>query len=236
MPHENQAQATTQQRKRSHEYIWTRAINYIKSEMQERRAQRQKENPTEQSARITANATRWIAFFSFALAACAVYQFIILGRQLTVMREDERAWVVLKGVGPKPELDKPWEVWAILTNTGKSPANNLRVSCRLDPVHGETEFLPEPAYETSTLLAPKAETHCSLNPLAIPTFTQEVQNLLTRREKTIYVHGTTVYDDIFRQTHWFIFCRAMNPNGIEWGSCKEHPDDTGDGHRSPSEH
>ena len=53
------------------------------------------------------------------------------------MQLDQRAWVVMRGVGPAPELDKPWELHVLFTNTGKTPGKYLQLSCSAEA--GENE-------------------------------------------------------------------------------------------------
>jgi hypothetical protein len=63
-----------------------RFIGYIKRKVQERRAKKQQETPTEKAARRTAVATVWIAFFTFVSIAVSGGTLWVLKRQLTEIR------------------------------------------------------------------------------------------------------------------------------------------------------
>ena len=66
---------------------WIRLISYAKRKMDERTAKKQKEPPTDKAARVTANATIWIAFFTFVSVAVSVGTFLILKSQLKEMHD-----------------------------------------------------------------------------------------------------------------------------------------------------
>jgi hypothetical protein len=57
------------------------------------------------------------------------------------MRQDQRAWVVLRGVGGRPELDKPWTIQVVFTNTGKTPAKRVLTSCNIEPAISEDNLI-----------------------------------------------------------------------------------------------
>jgi hypothetical protein len=62
-------------------------ISYVKRKMDERKAKRQKESPTDRAARVTANATAWIAFFTLVSVGVSVGTFLILRQQLSEMHD-----------------------------------------------------------------------------------------------------------------------------------------------------
>jgi len=64
-----------------------RLIRYVKRKIDERAAKKQKEPPTDRAARVSANATVWIAFFTFASVAVSVGTFLILRSQLKEMHD-----------------------------------------------------------------------------------------------------------------------------------------------------
>jgi hypothetical protein len=64
---------------------WQRLVGYIKTKMDERRAKKEKENPTDRAAHVTASATKWMAVFTFILAISSGLTLCILHNQLTEM-------------------------------------------------------------------------------------------------------------------------------------------------------
>lgn len=154
-------------------------------------------------------------------------------------RLDQRAWVVWKGVEGTPELDKTWVVKTYFTNSGKTPAKNVRVNCALIPAKEESELdfnrtaqsEPKP-----TIIAPNdPTTYCPLNPLTIEKVTKDVLNIFASREKILFAYGFVTYNDIFGKEHWLTFCHAMEPDGKAWDACQGH-NDTGDGKQPKWQH
>jgi hypothetical protein len=66
---------------------WVRFVGYIKRKIDERTAKKQKEPPVDRAARVTANATLWIAIFTFVSVAVSVGTFLILKSQLKEMHD-----------------------------------------------------------------------------------------------------------------------------------------------------
>jgi hypothetical protein len=160
-----------------------------------------------------------------------------IGATQSAMRLDQRAWVVWKAISGVPTLDKPWRIDTYLTNTGKTPAKNVKVFCRAQPATDETKVnFGAAVFETrATLIAPNDfNTFCSLNPMTIPKVTQEVLDTFSTKTKVEFVYGFVTYDDIFGQKHWLSFCRSMEPDGQAWNACSTH-NDTGEG-KPPKEH
>jgi hypothetical protein len=87
--------------------------------------------------------TDWlIAIFTFPLVLVAIYQYIILDGQLDVMRKDQRAWVSIGGnrnvtftVDPMLTTHIPLTI----TNTGKTPAINVRADIYVEIVPNGAE-------------------------------------------------------------------------------------------------
>jgi len=65
--------------------VWL--VRYVKRKLDERKAEKQKETPTDRAARITANATFWIAVFTFVSVGVSVGTFLILRKQLNEMHD-----------------------------------------------------------------------------------------------------------------------------------------------------
>lgn len=147
------------------------------------------------------------------------------------MRQDQRAWVVWKAIEGKPELDKPWTLKTYFTNSGKTPAKNVKVNCIVDHAKDESALdFNKIAPETRpAIIAPNdPTTYCELNPLKIDKVNQEVLNIFSSKQEIIFFYGFVTYDDIFRREHWLTFCHAMEPDGKAWDTCHVY-NDTGDG-------
>jgi hypothetical protein len=150
------------------------------------------------------------------------------------MRLDQRAWLVLKGIGPSPELDKPWSLKVIFDNPGKTPAKKVALTCGVQVAADEVgiNWKHPPTYHEVILIAPNDPHYCTLQPMTVPKVTQAVLDDLSKPGVRLYVVGTAVYQDIFEKWHWLTFCRWMHPDGKEWDSCT-NGGDTGDGKIPP---
>jgi hypothetical protein len=158
-----------------------------------------------------------------------------LSADIDQFRLDQRAWMAVRGIGPAPEVGKVWNPEVVFTNTGKTPAVNMRISCLFD-VSPENRFSKEQPYGIGSLVPPNDIYSCKLSGNRTGTvITQDALKALTSGSVTVHIHGSMVYEDIFGETHWLKFCRTMDPDGTVWGQCKYHKEQTGDGYRPPSE-
>jgi hypothetical protein len=66
---------------------WVRFIRYAKRKMDERTAKKRYETPTDKAARVTSNATVWIAAFTFVSLVVSSSTFVILRSQLKEMHD-----------------------------------------------------------------------------------------------------------------------------------------------------
>jgi hypothetical protein len=108
-----------------------RSIRYIVGTFYERPPDDGKEHPQERSARVTANATRWIAYFTIVLAVAASLQWCESRKQLIAIHADQRPYMGLLNVQDIPRFNATsgqvtWN-WAY-TNYGKSAAIDLKFS------------------------------------------------------------------------------------------------------------
>jgi hypothetical protein len=147
---------------------------------------------------------------------------------------DQRAWIVVKGIEGVPQLDQPWELHEWFTNTGKTPAKNVKLSCNIIPVANVDDItfkqlaaLPE----QPTLIAPNAQSYCLLQPMKVPKVTQDILDAL--KQKPLVSYGSVTYEDVFHGKHWLTYCEIMNTDGKSWNDCKSH-NDTGDGEPPPN--
>jgi len=155
-----------------------------------------------------------------------------LDASIAASKLDQRAWVVVKGVDGIPQLDQPWELHIVFTNTGRTPAKDVRMSCNTENRQKLSDFLfkKAPLGNQPTLIVPNQEPFCTLTlttPVT-PKITQDILNRLTAKTLIVSVFGTATYDDIFGHRHWLTFCRIMHPDGKAWDDC-EKGNDTGDG-------
>ena len=72
------------------------------------------------------NPNRIMALFTVVIAGVATIQACIYSSQLNEMRIDQRAWLGVKFVPTQPAVDSPFTWPLIITNTGKTPAKNIR--------------------------------------------------------------------------------------------------------------
>lgn len=151
---------------------------------------------------------------------------------------DQRAWVVVKDPVARIELDQPGEVSVSFTNTGKTPAKNLRLSCnhiiRLSedvPVAKGIDLGPP------GMLVPNGYAFCGPIQLRLlPSGTKVTPphlETVKRKEAFIFLYGSVTYEDVFSGHHWMTFCFVLNPDASSWHTCNGH-NDTGDGDRPPS--
>jgi hypothetical protein len=178
--------------------------------------------------------TDWcITAFTLALAVAATYQFIILGRQLDVMKREQRAWIsvarqgaftVATTVVPSTSLS--------ITNTGKSPATHIVAHFFVEVVangkcpHLEsqtifhnimTEGIAIPnAPEVVTASRRKQKPGGKPDEGEGDPLTEAEVTSLNGGQSWIAVHGIIWYDDIFKTEHWVKFCfwKGFKPGGI----------------------
>jgi hypothetical protein len=175
-----------------------------------------------------------IAFFTLVLAAVAIYQYIIMGRQLDVMRNDERAWLTVTSTTPGTvTIGAAPEYTFIINNTGKTPALHVRGDFYIEVIpngsqpHFESKDFH--AVMTTGMIAPNA-------PQQIPAFRHKVASNdpdpLLQSEKEaldsgkawIALHGAIGYDDVFKTRHYIKFCTwaVLHPGSYSSPSCVEY--------------
>lgn len=149
------------------------------------------------------------------------------------MRLDERAWVVLRGIGPAPQLDQPWTLNGVFTNTGKTPARTASWYCVVEFEKDEASLKwYRLAYARPTILAPNDQKECVLHPTPLLKVNQALLDQLKNPKTKLFVYGASIYQDIFEKWHWLTFCQQMDPDGSIWVSC-DKGNDTGDGRYPP---
>jgi hypothetical protein len=149
------------------------------------------------------------------------------------MRLDQRAWVVVKGIGPSPEANKQWNLRVVFSDTGKTPAKSFTASCAVEPADSEQAIKWTLShFDGGSLLVPNDQHFCTLHPFGLGKLTQEAADYLTSQSAHNYVYGAAIYQDIFGRWHWLTFCSGMRPGAQEWQDC-DNGNDTGDGNVPP---
>jgi hypothetical protein len=184
------------------------------------------ENMVTQEQRIADNAKT-------ALEASNKQSNAALHQTLEGSRLDQRAWISLNGLGPAPELDKPWNLSVFFINTGKTPAKGVQVGCTVEPAANEEAITWSIPHENRpTLIPPNGKTMCVLHPVHAPTVAKESFDLLNDPNFHLYVYGFSIYQDIFGKWHWLTFCESDSPGAKQWEDCVKG-NDTGDGNIPP---
>jgi hypothetical protein len=165
--------------------------------------------------------TDWcIAAFTLVLAAAAIYQFIIMDGQLNVMRKDQRAWITVTTPTTEPAAvpGGPLSTTVTVTNTGKTPANNIagnyyvEVVSNGDDPHFETTT-PHTMSSTGVLIPNHPRDHLvtrkqarSNGDIEDAPFTEREKIALDNGSAWIAIHGIVFYEDVFKTKHWVRFC------------------------------
>jgi hypothetical protein len=124
------------------------------------------------------------------------------------------------------------------TNTGKTPAKKVKISCNFEVnISEDAMVFKRAAYGSqNTLIVPNQVPFCDLDISSVfgGKMTQEIVGGLTKKEVAVAIFGSVIYDDVFGKTHWLNFCRVARPDGKAWDDCKHGGNDTGDGDPPPN--
>lgn len=172
--------------------------------------------------------TDWcLVIFTGVLSVASTYQFILLGGQLNIMQNDERAWIQ---VGSQPDaqgsdtttlhfsagqqVTYPLRV----KNIGKTAASNVRMKIFVDIIDASHEVplnrVNDESYPrnniTSGIIFPGSDfrdfvVRVGENGTVLPATSAEVSEI--KNGKAYWaVYGLVTYDDLFRGHHWTKFC------------------------------
>jgi len=106
------------------------SISYIVSKFYERPPDDGEEQSQDRSARITANATRGIAYFTIVLACVGLMQWHELRKQLDEVHAEQRPYIGLTNVQDRPKFNSSTGqvIWSWqYTNYGKSAAVDFKI-------------------------------------------------------------------------------------------------------------
>jgi hypothetical protein len=203
-----------------------------------------KEQPMRLCERLTRGyVTNWLlVIFTAALAATAVYQFLILRGQLDVMRKDQRAWINIPPPKTEPLITDDLHIrWITLINTGKTPARHIagNLFVEIIPNGGEPHFrgeFPHTTFTVGSILpnypipAPITRTRFGIGSneqMEEYPITPEEKRELEQGEAWLTEHGMIEYMDIFKVQHWVKFCFWHNFKvgaGYSARSCSNYND------------
>jgi hypothetical protein len=184
------------------------------------------ESAAEKGARVTANATKWIAIFTFFLAAAAIYQFIILNRQLDTMRKDQRPWLKLDFSLNNLAVGQPITATMHIVNNGKTPARVVRGDMAIERVkNGELARLNYPLPHsgfTTGLVFPNVPVDAPITMVRNSATGTPENDLLMQSELDDFQHlriffvvyATVYYKDFFRVDHWTKMCAVETPINV----------------------
>jgi hypothetical protein len=179
--------------------------------------------------------TDWLlAIFTLALVATSIYQMIIVGGQLDVMRADQRAWVKFEQIKDAGEqvtsqftIGQPLSLPVRFVNTGKTPATRVHVKVFMSLINVGAE---PPLEDVKPGDLPWYASLSGESGVIFPN--SDIKNVVTRTNKDggpfpmteaefnailggtsyLFVWGTATYDDIFQAHHWTKFCYWVGSN------------------------
>jgi len=158
--------------------------------------------------------------------------FDATSKQITL---GERAWLEVRvrtqassGFPARIEAGRLSDIRVTITNTGRTPAINVRVADSREPVTKDKSgrfLLPKPIYRTADYvpsgnIPPSGEIYSDF---VSDIITQEDMNRITSQGVRIYIHGRIEYWDVYGVEHWLTFCNYLLPLG-GYAVCEENND------------
>lgn len=194
-------------------------------------------------SKLTAVCTIAIAIITGAYTHYAGKQVELMKRtiktQITANKLDQRAWLGVMTITGICEIGKPIFVEVKIKNTGKTPAIKTNTFASIQVM--ERDKIPQYTFEdvheseiSRSIITPQAEV--KVVPRLIPDWQDEIRdkiiNNILVNKLILYVHGVVIYDDIFENHHWLIFCYIYDPHDKTWAAYKGH-NETGNGNLPP---
>ena len=165
------------------------------------------------------------------------------------VRLDQRAWIALSNITGVPKEGELFRPKVFFQNTGRTFAKNTHLAACGDFV--DPDKLPDFAERLETsdekkraagkkvraLVPPNGNTHDTLEPPSEENRqTKDTIEGLQKGRMKFFIYGQVTYDDVFNQSHWFIFCstleynpREPNENDKWFYGVYDRFNDTGDG-------
>ena len=182
--------------------------------------------------RILKDPQWWQSFAAAVLVPVGAYALWIYSGQLYEMRKstaiasdnyrlqtealhiDQRAWAADDSISGKPEEGKPYQITVTIRNTGKTFAKKfagvsaIRIKQLSDPDPNYEDILREGKDVSNTvgLIAPNGIRRQIINVSNGAKMTKENLEELKAPTVVILVFGKITYEDIFRCSHWTIYC------------------------------
>jgi hypothetical protein len=224
--------------------IW--GISYVKRKMQECASKREQETAADKAARITASATKWMAIFTFILAATSGFTIWILKNQLKEMHEggidthalaqsaelDQRAWLGASDYAYAITESDPVEGSVIVLNTGRTPA--MEILCRTTGTTKLKGYILKdsdivypadlPTLKEGTIFPNQ---HFPLKAAGPPMDLSKQKiwfNSVTGGGWIQYFFGDIRYRDVFGRDHWTHFCTQFVPKTKSGTPCSIYND------------
>lgn len=174
----------------------------------------------------------WVIVSVLISGLVALAAFIGLWITRKQLRLDQRAWVGIYKIHGKLRLGKPFVITIILKNTGKTPAQNLKVvetSRSIKKGEPITFVHPDVKTEpTAALLMPGGLQRIRKSIIEGAQVTADVIESIAKEEYRYVIYGTLTYGDIFGKEHWLRYYFWLAPDGEGYIIGPDH-NDTGDG-------
>jgi hypothetical protein len=195
-------------------------------------------------ARSSPFTNQLIAAFTLVLAVAAIYQFIIMDRQLDTMRKDQRPWINLTFTSNSNALQVgyPITVEAHMVNEGKTPAKAVTGDIVVEMVKNGDELrfdypLPHSRFTAGALFPNR--------PMDSPVFnrvrtasdgvsaetdpvTQAEFDEFNQVKSFVVVYGIVSYGDFFGIRHWTKMCAFFPKPGANGAVTAKRCADYGD--------
>lgn len=161
--------------------------------------------------------------FTGAVAVYARMQARELREQRNEMQEqlelDQRAWVSVKGIElVKAQPGDSGRVRVHFTNSGKTPATQVRTSCMVQLAANERALWKSSLGDNPTVIAPGGDVFCSVT-LKASTNPATLKALKAGALQQ-YVYGVVSYRDIFGKDHWISYCQQrVFADPSDWVYC-----------------
>jgi hypothetical protein len=166
--------------------------------------------------------TDWcIASFTLVLSVVAIYQYVVMGGQLDVMRKDQRPWIKLAFNTLTLKVGSPIGGNLHTTNNGKTPAKKFEGKFAIEKVKngeqprldygtswvkftGGAVFPNDPQVQAVNMT--QTVNHPSGPAYEAVTLNQVDWDDYTRGNIFFVAYGSISYSDFFRVQHWTKYC------------------------------
>ncbi len=149
-----------------------------------------------------------------------------LDASILVARTDQRCWIGLQGIHYTIDAGKVIESTIVFTNTGKTPAVNLRTRATMKPVPvgdaPDFQHIYSIVPQNHSPVAPNASIFTNPKDHSNIPLAQDEVDAIKQGAAVVYIYGRIDYEDIFHVDHWISFCYSANTDLVNSSACKEH--------------